>query len=149
MPTYVQCSYFIFEVKKTPNAFTFTFYTTCPVFPPHLIRHSCWNNRALSGLFCFYCKVSKQASPCQMMCMHTQWKTMPLVCRKVFAGTVLLIYEKRCTSCCECKTSISCFFMFSKCIKRLLEVTQVSHHTFSAWVNATLLSHETVYTIKL
>lgn len=37
----------------------------------------------------------------------------------------------------------------SKCVKRLLEVTQVSHHTFSAWLNATLLSHETVYTIKL
>lgn len=83
------CAVFIFYFwsKKNPNAFTFIFYTTCPVFPPHLIGHSCWNNRARSGLFCFYCKVSKQASPCQMMCMHTHWKTMPLVCRKVFAGT--------------------------------------------------------------
>lgn len=132
MPTYVQCSYFIFEVKKNPNAFTFIFYTTCPVL---FLLQSVKASIPLSDDVYAHSMENNATGMSQSVCGN--------------CVPVLLIYEKRCTSCCECKTSISCFFMFSKCIKRLLEVTQVSHHTFSAWVNATLLSHETVYTIKL
>lgn len=110
-----QCSYFIFEVKKKTQRIHVTLddmsrLSTTPNRSQLLEQQSSFR------VFVFTAKCQSK-HPLVRWCVCTptgkQCHWYVAKCLRELQP-VLLIYEKRCRSCCECKTSILCFFMFFK-----------------------------------